>query len=239
MIDLHCHLLPGVDDGAQDLQNSRLMAKNLVSLGYRHVCCTPHLPWSTFTRSEAELDTLRDKLQQDLDAQGIELTLHVGAEHHSSVVGELMIDGNLVAFPRGDTFLMEFPLGGLPPGWEDLLFRLQVKGMQPVLAHVERYPEVQADYKIVQRFKERGCHILVNLTSLVGGWDRKARHVAKELVRSGLVDAVNSDMHRESEVDALREGLDELRALVGAEALEQMTLHSPAILAGIPLEEAP
>ena len=239
MIDLHCHLLPGVDDGAQDLSESLKMAQALVSLGMHHVCCTPHLPWSTFTRSEAELDALRESLQESLQTEGLDLRLHVGAEHHSSVVAELMVEGNLVAYPRGDTFLMEFPLGGLPANWDELLFRLQVKGMHPVLAHVERYPEVQKDWGLIERFRERGCSILVNLSSLSGGWDKNARHTARELVRRGLVDACNSDMHRAVEGELLSEGLSELEALVGQAARCRMCREVPARLAGISLEAEP
>ncbi|MBN2495019.1 MAG: hypothetical protein JXR96_10545 [Deltaproteobacteria bacterium] len=233
MIDLHCHLLPGVDDGAASLDESCRMAERLADLGYSDLCCTPHIPWSTFVHTGEELDALRGELGETLAARGVALRLHAGAEHHSSVVPELLDKGQLVLYPRGDSFLMEFPFSGLPARVEDLLFRLQVKGIQPLIAHVERYPEIQRDLRLLSRYRERGARISVNLASLAGGWDRAARTASREVLRAGLADALTTDLHSTADLAAVIDGLAEAAAIVGQDGLAELCERGPARIAGI------
>jgi protein-tyrosine phosphatase len=233
MIDLHCHLLPGVDDGAADLDEALAMARRLRELGFSAVCCTPHLPWSSPGHSPAELDAARAALAAELERAGVALGLHRGAEHHVSELAERLVAGRLVAYPGGDSFLLEFSTAGFPPQLDQLLFRLQVKGLVPVLAHVERYPEVQADAQALADLRRRGCRVTINLTSLAGAWDRAARKAARSALRAGLVDAAATDLHAAAEADQVAAGLEALEQLVGAERSRRLLQAGPAALAGL------
>lgn len=157
MIDLHCHILPGLDDGAPNIEASLEMAQGLRSLGYRAICCTPHNPWGTAVYDRQVLADRRQQLAFRLRDRAIDLTLLSGAEHHSSIAPELIQENRLVCYPRAENFLMELPLNGFPSRLNDLLFLAQVKGKRPVLAHVERYREVQSDFKVLTMLRERGC----------------------------------------------------------------------------------
>jgi len=236
MIDLHCHLLPGLDDGARDFGTSLEMAKGLAGLGYRAVCCTPHVPWGDRIHRAEQLGPLRAELAERLAEAGVELALHPGAEHHIIELPERLAAGDLVAYPRADTFLMEFSIRGLPVRLDDLLFRIQVKGLRPAVAHVERYPEVQQDLAVLEKLRERGCYLLINLGSLAGGWDRPARSAARAAVEAGLVDAACTDLHAPGEIDQVAKGLAELERLAGREGLQRWTVERPARIAGLPLE---
>lgn len=232
MIDLHCHLLPGVDDGAADLDEALAMARRLRDIGFTAVCCTPHLPWSSPGHSLAQLDAAREALAAELERAGVALALHRGAEHHVSELAERLVAGQLAAYPGGHSFLMEFSSAGFPPQLDQLLFRLQVKGLVPVLAHVERYPEVQADPQALAALRRRGCRVTINLTSLAGAWDRAARKAARAALHAGLVDAAATDLHAAAEADQVAAGLEALEQLVGAAQRRQLLLDGPAALAG-------
>ncbi len=233
MIDLHCHLLPGVDDGSPDLNESIAMSRQLLSLGFTDVCCTPHMPWSTVVRTEEEISAVREKLSESLVKEDLPLSLHSGAEHWVTEVMERLSKGTLLVYPAKTTFLMEFGLDGFPPNLDELLFRIQLKGMRPVLAHVERYPEVRKDVSIIGKLKERGCFILVNLPSLVGGWDRRALKTARNVVRQGLADAATTDMHSVHDAPLVRDGLEELKGLVGKKGFDTLMRINPANIAGL------
>jgi protein-tyrosine phosphatase len=231
MIDLHCHILPGVDDGSADVTESVRMARGLFSLGFRSICCTPHASWRG-DQSEENLNLVRSQLSQACDEAGILLSLHSGAEHHSLDVLEKLAQDQLICYPRKDSFLLEFPLGGFPPRVFDLLFRIQIKDMLPVLAHVERYLEVQKDIHVLHELKERGCRLLVNLTSL-GGRDRSSKLAAQKAIATGLVDGATTDLHEAGDLFLVEKGLEELLRLVGEKRLTRLMVTNPAAIAGI------
>jgi len=233
MIDLHCHLLPGVDDGPRDLSGSLALARELGEIGFTHVCATPHLPWMNRVLGADELRRIRKEVSDCLQENGVGLTIIGGAEHHSQMVLELIQGDELVAYPRGDTFLMEFPFSGLPPRYQDLLFRIQVKGKRPVIAHVERYPEVQADPGVVELMRKQGAYTLINLSSLAGAWSRPAQQVARQLLVSDLVDAANSDLHRADEAGYVAEGLSILEDLTGPEGVSRLLETVPGEILGL------
>lgn len=232
MIDMHCHILPGVDDGARDLHESLIMAKKLVDLGFDCICATPHLPWPDGPGGCEELAARCRALQEAVRGEGLPVRILLAAEHHVSVVLDLLANGGLVCYPRGDSFLMEFSHAGLPPRVDELLFRVQVKRMIPVIAHAERYPEVQADPSVVDGWKQRGARVLINLSGLGGEWGREAQRTARSLLERGLVDAANSDLHGPGGLDVVRLGLARLRELVGDAGSRALLVDNPAEICG-------
>lgn len=233
MLDLHCHILPEIDDGPENLDGALALARELVRLGFTGVCATPHNPWGSSSWTAADLHQRREVLSSHLAHQGIPLALFSGAENHSSAAPDLLSQGKLVCYPRGDTFLLEFPLGGFPPRWDDLLFRFRVKGLVPVIAHVERYPEVQKNSKVLEIMRENGCFLLVNLSSLVAPWSRAAQVTARALLKGGLVDAATTDLHVALEGNVMAEGVEALSNLVGADGVQRLLRTGPLRIAGL------
>ena len=228
MIDLHCHLLPGLDDGAADLKDSVAMAEALVDLGYRQIFGTPHLPWGQSLLTREEIGAAAAAVGQALLARGRDLLLSFAAEHAIGVLPELLQQDRGIAYPGARTLLVEFPLSGFPARWEECLFRAQVKGITPVIAHVERYSEVQKSLEVVRRFREKGYFVLANLSSFSRrGWSKKACFTAEALVKEGLLDAVNTDLHSVDEAAIVAEGLDALTGLVDARTLDELTRGNP------------
>jgi protein-tyrosine phosphatase len=233
MIDLHCHILPGLDDGPADLTGSLRMADELARLGFRQVFATPHVPWGSARVDLKAFTNQALSLIEKMSQAGCPLELHLAAEHFSDVVPQLIRESEPLCFPRGDTFLMEFPLSGFPHRLDDLLFLVEVKKKRPVIAHVERYPEVQADPEAVNVLKQRGCFLLVNLSGLAGEWSKQARKTALTLVSRGLVDAATSDLHSADRSQATAEGLRILEDLVGSQGMDRMLRVTPAEISGL------
>jgi len=233
MIDLHCHILPGIDDGPEGLHDSVAMARGLKEAGFKHVFATPHLPWGSATVDIADFRTRAELLIDAVSSEEPDFGLSLAAEHFSDLVPELLSQDSLICYPRGDTFLMEFPLSGYPPRLQDLLFMLQVKKKIPVIAHIERYPDVQQDPSAVEQLKERGCYLLVNLSGLAGAWSKAAQKTAVELVKAGQIDAATTDLHNFEGLEDVKEGIRVLTELVGAKVATDMLEATPAEIAGI------
>jgi protein-tyrosine phosphatase len=236
MIDIHCHILHSIDDGPDSLELSVEMAAELYDFGYRLVFATPHRPWYQGGLDRQTLDQRCDQLNQALQDKGIDLKVLAAAEHFSSLVPELLHKDDLFCYPRGDSFLMEFPLSGFPSRVDDLLFRCQLKGKVPVIAHVERYPDVQRTYDVLEDLKERGCVLLVNITSLGGDWGPKAQSTAKKIVKAGLVDALTTDMHSIAQLGSLSRGRQLVEQILeGPQDFSKLTTDSPAEICGVGL----
>jgi protein-tyrosine phosphatase len=239
MIDLHCHILPGMDDGPAELDGSLRMLERLAKAGYRYIFATPHIPWGT---AKVDMEDFRKRgggLVDEIRKISQSAQLDLAAEHYSDIVPELIHGQGPLSYPRDDTFLMEFPLSGFPSRLEDLLFLLEVKGKKAVIAHVERYPEVQKNPSVVEKLRDKGCFLLANLSSLAGTWSREAQKTAKVLFEEGLVDAATTDLHEADQMDAVTLGLRMLEDLVGSEEVDRLVRTMPAHIAGIDPDRRP
>ena len=215
------------------MSGSLLMLDRLAQAGFGTVFATPHIPWGTASIDMEDFCVRGRKLVDEIRKVSRAAHLELAAEHYSDIVPELLHGQGPLCYPRQDTFLMEFPLSGFPSRIEDLLFRLEVKGIKPVIAHVERYPEVQKSPSAVLQLRERGCFLLANLSSLAGSWSREAQKTAKVLFEEGRVDAATTDLHEAGQMEAGNEGLTRLEELVGSEEVDRLVRTMPARIAGI------
>ena len=144
MIDLHCHILPGIDDGAADLSVSTEMAKAFVADGVSVVACTPHILPGLYHNSGPQIRQATAQLQQHLNREGISLRLVTGADNHimPDFVAELR-SGHLLSLADTRYVLVEPPHHVAPPRLEDLFFNLLVAGYVPILTHPERLTWIQ------------------------------------------------------------------------------------------------
>jgi protein-tyrosine phosphatase len=193
MIDLHCHILPGVDDGPQGEEEALAMARVAVEDGIRVIVATPHLGPADFAHHPwiAEQVCL---LNAALQAEGLPLRVLPGAE----VVATPEVLEHLPALPRlggGAYLLLEAPLTGLPNYLEELVFGLQLAGTRVALAHPERTQLIRAKPEVFRRLAERGCVLQLNAASLLGRQGRETRRLAVELLQEFPECVVASDAH--------------------------------------------
>ena len=202
-LDCHCHILPGLDDGAQTLEESVFLAGKLAGWGYRRAVCTSH---STFKyRNTPEMVTAAcDLLRRELERRGIDLELIPSMEYR--LIPEtwpVVLENGWLLPWEGNHILVELPIhdptkiGNVIP--LDEIRRLLDEGYQPVLAHPERYLYLQMeDYKA---FKEAGCQLQRNIGTLEGMYGETVRYRAEALDSEGMYDWTGTDLHSRKYAD--------------------------------------
>jgi protein-tyrosine phosphatase len=240
VIDLHCHLHAGVDDGPPDGAGSVALARALVAAGVTTVACTSHVRPDKGWMNTKERDAERHaKLAVLLADHGVELEHVAGAEHymHDGVFGDLDRFADM-AVPYGNSrfILVETPYLGQPPQLMELLQALQLRGWKLVLAHVERFPYLSDDIEDAQRLVDAGHILQVNLGSLAGSYSRAQQQNAARLLQAGLVGVLAGDCHREDDVAPnIGDGLRAAQKLVGLDVVERLTVTAPRLI----LDDAP
>ena len=206
--DIHSHILPGLDDGVKNLEDSITIVKKMLALGVKRFSFTPHI---AFPSPLNTLEIIHDKLEllkTCLAKEGIHIEADAGAEYR---VGEYMLDlieRDCIASFRERLVLVEHSFVSQSPSFEDVIFRLQEKGYTPILAHPERYPfYVGRIRERVEEVKNRGCRIQVNLLSFTGFYGKEALQGAKILLEAGMIDYVSGDIHSVRQVEHLEKFL--------------------------------
>jgi protein-tyrosine phosphatase len=196
MYDLHCHILPGFDDGAADLSVSLEMARAFVADGVLVAACTPHILPGLYHNSGPQIRQAATQLQQALDGEGIPLKLVTGADNHitPSFVAELR-SGHLLSLADSRYVLVEPPHHVASPRLEDLFFNLLVEGFVPILTHPERLTWIETHYATVQRLAQAGVWMQLTAGSLVGAFGRAARYWSERMLDEGLVQVLATDAH--------------------------------------------
>lgn len=196
MIDLHSHLLPGLDDGAEDLEESLELARHYVAAGTTTVAATPHVSHAYPTTS-AEIERELLRVQAMVEAHGLLLTVVGGAEVETDFLDELDADeiARLTLGGRGRFLLLEFPYDGWSPSLPAAVERLDKLGIAPVLAHPERNAVVQAGPQRLAGLVQSGALVQVTAGSLVGRFGRASEAAARSLVATGLAQIVAGDLH--------------------------------------------
>jgi protein-tyrosine phosphatase len=196
MIDLHCHILPGIDDGAADLSVSLAMARAFVADGVSVVACTPHILPGLYHNSGPHIRQAAAQLQQILESDGIPLRLVTGADNHitPSFVAELR-SGHLLSLADTRYVLVEPPHHIVPPRLEDLFFNLLVAGYVPILTHPERLSWIKSHYQAIQRLVQSGVWIQLTAGSLAGAFGRNARYWSERMLDEGCVHILATDAH--------------------------------------------
>jgi protein-tyrosine phosphatase len=211
--DVHSHLIPGIDDGAQTMEESLALIRRLAAMGYRKIYTTPHVSTDHYPNTREMILQGLEAVREQLRAQPsvISVQLEAAAEYFlDEGFEELLMTSQLLTLP-GRRVLVE--MAGVAPAHNlhELLFRMQTKNYRPVMAHPERYPYYQRDFRQVERLKEQGCELQVNLLSLAGHYGSRIQDLAFKIVKRGLADFLGTDMHRDQHADALEEALKDKR----------------------------
>ena len=197
MIDLHCHLLPGVDDGARTLEDSLALAQQAVAEGISHILVTPHHKNGKYLNPKEAVMEATAALQAELDSRGIGLTLFPGQELR--INGEILEDiekGDILFIDDESQYLLiEFPTMSIPHFTESLFFKLRQKGITPVIVHPERNQAIIDDPNILLPFIERGALAQVTASSYVGAFGKDIARLSNQLIEANLVHILASDAH--------------------------------------------
>lgn len=207
LVDIHSHLLPGIDDGAPTMDHTIGMLRKFEELGYQKLILTPHIMSGVYDNtSEIILQKLEDvrKVSRDL---GLKLELEASAEYYfDETLFERVRRKDLLPF-HGNHILFEFSFRNQPSQVEDIVFSLKSAGYQPVLAHFERYLYFHPSVEIARSLRERGCYIQVNMNSFTGHYGPDVKNQAIRLLKAGLIDILGSDCHRIQHLELLESSL--------------------------------
>ncbi|MGI6245956.1 MAG: tyrosine-protein phosphatase [Pseudochelatococcus sp.] len=199
MIDLHCHLLPGIDDGANDVGISVEMARMASADGVRTIACTPHIVPGLYNNEAEGITREVEALRRALDEAGVALELVVGADVHVDPELVVRLKAGVVPTIGGSRyFLLEPPHHVLPPNFIQFCRRLIEAGYIPVLTHPERLTWVEAHYDVIEAVNAEGVLLQITAGSLMGSFGRSAQYYAERLLSEERVDLIASDAHNVS-----------------------------------------
>lgn len=234
-VDVHSHLLPGLDDGAADWDESLALAREAVADGTAELIVTPHIYPEVYDNRPEAIRALAEEFQRRLDAASVPLRVRPGSE-------VFLLPDTALRWRRGGVVplggegpyvLVEWNLIALPPYVEGVLFDLQAAGAVPVIAHPERYPPVQRRPEWLVPLVERGMWLQITASSLLRSRKDPARKVAEWLVRRGMVHLIGSDAHNAQRPPRLAEAYRVLERLPGGpETLAVVEQATAAVRAG-------
>ena len=229
MIDLHCHILPGVDDGPATMAEAVAMCRAAAADGIHTIVTTPHFNPGRFTWSADEQQASITALQCEIDAAGIELTLLPGAEiAFSPELPQLLKSGTHLTINRAPYFLLEFRPQAVPANIEQFLSTLMDAGYLPVIAHPERNSWFTHRHDVLTSLVRRGALLQITADSLLGRLGADVRTFSRQLLSNNLVHIIASDAHNSSDRPALLSGAVSAAAeLVGAELAAAMVTANP------------
>jgi protein-tyrosine phosphatase len=232
MIDLHSHILPGIDDGSSSLAMSLDMARIAVQDGIRIMACTPHIYPGLYQNHKAGIIAARDALQMALDENGIALQLTTGADVHL-VPGVLegLRGGTIPSLHDTRYVLLEPSHHVAPPRFAESVFQLVAAGYVPVITHPERLTWIKDHFKMMALLTRQGAWLQVTAGALTGMFGPGPKYWAERFLGDGLTHVLATDAHSSTRrVPVLSEGLAIAQKLLGAEEAQQLVQGRPAAL---------
>jgi tyrosine-protein phosphatase YwqE len=205
-IDIHCHMLPGVDDGSKSNEESLACLKVMRDAGFEKVICTPHYQYPRFPNVESDIQNRYDSMLLDftsLNAQNIPQMIGVAGEYRVDSGFSDRIKNNQFLLVGGKYLLTEFSLHQQVIGLDQVMFDLQMKNYEIILAHPERYPYYSSASSKLQHLKDMGVYFQVNILSLIGFYGEGPRRKAFEMIEKGWVEFLGTDMHNTLYAQAL------------------------------------
>lgn len=205
-VDMHSHLIPGIDDGSKSLEESIRLLRQLIELGYKKVITTPHIYYELYPNSSDIILKGLSQLKAAMKQEGLSIEVDAAAEYFMDDHFEGLLEkDDILTIGSTKMVLVEMSFFAAPPKLYDYLFRLQTKGYQPLLAHPERYSFYNNDIKKYQDLKDRGCLFQLNLLSLQGHYGKAVQRMAEKLLKANMIDFLGTDMHHAFHAEGLVE----------------------------------
>lgn len=235
LIDLHCHMLPGVDDGAKDQTMALKLAQAAVEQGISHLLLTPHHMDSHYVNHKQDVIEKTAVFQKVLESEEIPLKVFPGQEVH--LTGDLLkavLDDDILFMDANNRYLLlEFPHNEVPEYAENMVFELTSRGITPVIAHPERNLGFQKNPDKLYDFVEMGCLTQLTSSSYMGIFGKKVQDLTEKIIKANLGFVFASDAHNfEGRRFMMKEAFEKLTEREGSDVAEQFNLNAKNILNG-------
>ncbi len=204
-VDMHSHVLPGIDDGAQNVEESVVLVKAMMDLGIKKIIATPHIMVDYYRNTSETIAAALYVLQNELQNQQIEIELDAAAEHLLDEGFEVLLDEGRVMPMKDNYLLFEMSFIDAHPNLIPVIQKMREMGYKPILAHPERYPYFSIEN--CENVKSWGCDLQMNTISLTGYYGTKTKLLAETMIDRHLVDFISSDMHHPKHAAALEKSL--------------------------------
>lgn len=204
MTDMHSHILPGIDDGAPDLETSIQLIRGMLEMGIKKAVATPHIIGDMYRNSPDSIFPALKLVQDELKAREIDFELSAAAEYMlDAYFIELLENKSVLLTVKGNLILTEFPFSSMPSSPEKMSFALITEGYTPILAHPERYSYYFHDLSSFDRLAELGYLLQVNLLSITGYYGKDVQKAAQYIIKNDLASFLGTDLHHERHLNAL------------------------------------
>lgn len=232
MIDIHCHILPGIDDGPDTMDESLALAKLAVDSGITHSVVTPHIHPGRWDNEAVSIRRSMDTFKMALSDHNIPLTIGMSGEVRVSLEALQMIANHQIPFlgKWGDNYvvLLEMPHSHIPMGMLQMIQWLMQRNIRPLIAHPERNKDVLRRLDKIQPLVDAGCLFQVTAGSIAGRFGSTARERARQLLEMGVVTVLATDAHNiKRRPPKLDEGRDAAAVIIGAEMAQRLVVDNP------------
>jgi tyrosine-protein phosphatase YwqE len=205
-VDMHSHLLPGIDDGLVTIEDTIDYVKALMALGYRKLICTPHILAGVHNNSPEIILPLLDVVRNALKRNDVAIIIEAAAEYMIDDTFEQYVkDGKQLLTFGNNHILVEMSYMAEATNLYSVLYDLAIKGMQPILAHPERYNYFHKKFENYYKIRERGVLFQVNLLSFSGYYGKLVKQTAERLLKENLVEFIGTDMHHANHLKATQD----------------------------------
>ena len=242
MVDLHCHLLPGVDDGSSSMKISLRLAREATENGVTHALLTPHHMNGRYVNHKDDVIRQTKDFQKQIDVNNIPLTVFPGQEVriNGGLLKALDDDDILFADTAGRYMMLEFPDDDVPYYTNQMIFDLQQRGITPIIVHPERNTKIMAKPSLIYQLLQKGCLSQITASSYVGTFGKKVENFSRQLIEAGQGYVFASDAHdlpgRKYE---MRQAFEKMRREFGQELVDQYQQNAKLIINGenVPLND--
>ncbi len=226
-VDIHSHLLPGIDDGAPDLDTSIELIQKMSSYGIKNFITTPHILGEMYPNTPEIIKNKLQLVQEELIKRNVtDITIEAAAEYMlDEQFSSLLEEGDLLTI-KDNLVLVEMSYFSPPINLFEILFQLQLKGYKPILAHPERYNSYHTDFRIYQKLKNAGCLFQLNLLSLTEHYGKYVQKTSEKLLKDNMYDFVGTDTHHKNHLDLLKK----VSTIKNLKKLEHLLLNNKKFL---------
>lgn len=201
---MHSHLLPGIDDGAPDIESSLQLIRGMSAMGYSKLITTPHVMWDMYKNTREIILNKLELLRSAVQKEGLNIEIHAAAEYFlDDYVAGLLKNKEPLLTVSGKMVLVEFSLAQPSMSLKDILFEMQMQGYQPIIAHPERYIYMEGNKEFYDELKDIGCLFQLNLLSLTSHYGKSVSNLAQYLIKKDYYDLVGTDLHHIRHLEAL------------------------------------
>lgn len=231
MIDFHTHIIPNIDDGSRSIEETFNLIKEAKEVGFEGIVLTSHYIENYYETDVPERDVWVKAISDNISNKGIETNLYLANEiYMSENMMNLLIDGKASTINNSSYVLFEMPLNAEPTNLYDVIYTLQENKLIPVLAHPERYSFVQKEPELVYDLIEKGVLMQANYGSILGQYGQKAEMIVRKFFEANMIHFLGSDVHRQNTIyKRIPEAIDEIRAIIGDDRLEEITTENPKL----------